>query len=608
MRIVAGEARQVNLSSTITASGSQATLAAVPTTMAVPAGGTLITYAGELTAPAGSAAALDDATIRNPTFTPDVPGLYTVAITATDTVSGATLTLVRTQEVASELSISLTADSSQDALDAVPTTTTPTGGLGLITYSTALELPDRTSGSVSGGATTTPSFTPTIPGLYVLTVTATDAAGQTARASRSVLVGTAAFTISLSATSGTQDNLNAVSTTVTPSGAVGTVTYSAALSKPSTSSSSVSGGTTTTPSFTPDKVGGYTLVVTATDAAGREAKATRYLQVGTSTFSVSIAAISDQAGQTGTITCDSTVSNALGSVTYAWSGEKPDGTAITFSDATAADPTITLSASDIPGNYTVRVVVTDAARVQTASSVTYCRVCDVTTNAARCIYATVTGGAWSWKEQVLIGGVWVDISAYATMTTETDGTLGLSGTTLTIPIGIGTSTAPTGCPDERYVAFSSASATFQALIATGAQWIVTSGETSMQSTLNARWGWGLYTGSGNYDGTTKNIIGVRMGHNGTAYALDSAPTNTSYTEVATAAAVGVRKHSAAMETATSGSWRWDAASDKGAFSPGTGVMSRLYVTACAKTAVTLATTDVVAPWVRLTIMPTAGLS
>lgn len=368
MRIVAGEARQVNLSSTITASGSQTTLAAVPTTMAVPAGGTLIDYAGELTAPAGSAAALDDATIRNPTFTPDVPGLYTVAITATDTVSGATLTLVRTQEVVSELSIALTADSSQDTLNAVATTTTPTGGLGAIAYSTTLLLPDRTSGSVSGGTTTTPSFTPTIAGIYVLTVTATDAAGQTATATRKVLVGTAAFTISLSATSGTQDTLNAVSTTVTPSGAVGSVTYSAALAKPSTSSASVSGGTTTTPSFTPDKVGGYTLVVTATDAAGREAKATRYLQVGTAALSVSIAAISNQTTPTGTINCDSTVTGAVGSVVYAWTGTKSDGTAVSFSDATAADPAVTLSINDRPGVYTVAVTVTDAAgRTATAT-------------------------------------------------------------------------------------------------------------------------------------------------------------------------------------------------------------------------------------------------
>ena len=99
----------------------------------------------------------------------------------------------------SELSISLTADSSQDTLDAVSTTTTPTGGLGAIAYATTLLLPDRTSGAVSGGTTTTPSFTPTIAGLYVLTVTATDAAGQTATASRKVLVGTAALSVSITA-------------------------------------------------------------------------------------------------------------------------------------------------------------------------------------------------------------------------------------------------------------------------------------------------------------------------------------------------------------------------------------------------------------------------
>lgn len=268
---------QVILSSSITASGSQATLAAVQTTMDVPTGGTLITYAGELTAPAGSAAALDNAAIRNPTFTPDVPGIYTVAITATDTESGATLTLVRTQEVVSELSISLTADSSQDTLDAVPTTTTPTGGLGSIAYATTLLLPDRTSGAVSGGTTTTPSFTPTIAGIYVLTVTATDAAGQTATATRKVLVGTAEL-------------------------------------------------------------------------------------------AVSIAAISNQTTPTGTINCDSTVTGPVGAVVYAWTGTKSDGTAVSFADPAAADATFDLSINDRPGVYTVAVTVTDAAgRTATAT-------------------------------------------------------------------------------------------------------------------------------------------------------------------------------------------------------------------------------------------------
>lgn len=278
MRVVAGEARQVNLTATITNSGSQATLGAVQTTLTVgsESAGPFV-YVGALTRPAGSSASLDATNTANPSFTPDVPGTYAVTLTATDSVNGATVTKVRTQEVASALSISLTADSSQDALDAVPTTVTPTGGLGLIIYSAAVLLPDRTSGSVSGGTTTTPSFTPTIAGIYVLTVTATDAAGQVATASRKVLVGTAAL-------------------------------------------------------------------------------------------SVSIAAISNQTTPTGTILCDSTVTGAVGSVVYAWTGTKSDGTAVSFSDATAADPTVTLSINDRPGVYTVAVTVTDAAgRTATAT-------------------------------------------------------------------------------------------------------------------------------------------------------------------------------------------------------------------------------------------------
>lgn len=283
MRVVAGEARQVNLTSTITASGSQTTLAAVQTTMAVPTGGTSFTYAGELTAPTGSAAALDDDTIRNPTFTPDVPGLYTVTITATDAASGASLTLVRTQEVASELSIALTADSSQNTLDAVPTTVTPTGGLGLIAYSAAVLLPDRTAGAVSGGTTTTPSFTPTIAGLYVLTVTATDAAGQTATATRKVLVGTAALSVSIAAISNQTAATGTINCDSTASGAVGSVTYAWTGTKPDGTAASFADAAATDTTITlsaSDRWGTYTVAVTATDAAGRTARATTTFRVG----------------------------------------------------------------------------------------------------------------------------------------------------------------------------------------------------------------------------------------------------------------------------------------------------------------------------------------
>jgi hypothetical protein len=283
MRIVAGDARQVTLTASITSPTSQATLAARQVTL-TPSGGTAYTYSGALTRPTGSGAALDNAAIADPSFTPDVPGSYVVTITATDTASGATVTRSSTLEVRSPLSISL------------------------------------------------------------------------------------------SSTSSTQDNLNAVSTTVTPTGGLGTITYSATLTPPTGGTTTVTGPTTTTPSFTPDRAGGWRLTVTATDAAGQTATTTRLVEVGTSALSVSIGAISDQTAATGTINCDATVSGGLGSLSYAWTGEGPDGAALSFADPAAANTTLTLSASKRPGNYTVTVTVTDSARAQTARATVTFRV------------------------------------------------------------------------------------------------------------------------------------------------------------------------------------------------------------------------------------------
>lgn len=506
---------QVILSSSITASGSQATLAAVQTTMDVPTGGTLITYAGELTAPAGSAAALDNAAIRNPTFTPDVPGIYTVAITATDTESGATLTLVRTQEVVSELSIALTADSSQDTLDAVSTTTTPTGGLGAIAYATTLLLPDRTSGAVSGGTTTTPSFTPTIAGLYVLTVTATDAAGQTATASRKVLVGTAALSVSITA------------------------------------------------------IGNNASLPTS----GTEALA-----------------------------CSA--SGAVGSVTYAWTVTDPSGASVTPADATAASTTIAYTSSQQPGQWTAIVTVTDAAGRTARAAELWTTGGLPTSTTPRSILIYVSGGAPLWKEQVLIGSHWVDVAGSSgSLTTETDGGVTFSGTTMTIPDALAASSTGQGCPDERYVAFSSASAALQALIATGAQLKLTFDQTSIANNDFARWGGAITSAAGSFDTAGENIIGARFGWETSAYRMQIAAASGGYNNATTSASLGPVQFGSQVGTANTGRVYWAAATYGSNLSGGTTTPTRLYLLGSAQTSPTSGTTAIVNPTIRAAFYP-----
>lgn len=403
--------------------------------------------------------------------------------------------------------------------------------------------------------------------------------------------------------SSAQNTLAAVQTTITPSGG-SAYTYAGALTVPTGSGAALDSATTANPSFTPDVVGVYVVTLTATDTvSGASVTKVRTQEVGTTTLSVSIAAISDQSGQTGTISCDSTVSNAIGALTYAWSGEKPDGTAVTFSSSSAADPTITLSDDDVPGNYTVSVTVTDAARRESVSASRSFRVGDVTDSAPRAILVCVEGGVLGWREQQRIGGLWRDLGAHAALTTETDGGVTFAGANLTIPSGLAVSTQPSADPDARYVAISSTSAAFQALWAKGAVWIMTVEETAMETTANARWGVALAFPTGDFDAGAENNIAIRLGHNGAAFSLDRAATNASYTSVATAATVGQRRLAAAVATATSGSHHWPVASDVGSFTPSATAPTRLYVQASAVSSPTAATTLVTAPRVRLAVYP-----
>lgn len=516
MRVVAGEARQVNLSSTITASGSQATLGAVQTTMAVPTGGTSFTYAGELTAPTGSAAALDDDTIRNPTFTPDVPGLYTVTITATDAASGASLTLVRTQEVASALSISLTASSSQSTLAAISTVATPTGGLG-------------------------------------------------------------------------------------------TITYQHTLTRPAASAASLTGDTTTTSSVTPDKAGSYTIVVVATDASGQTARAERVVEV-VSTLAVSIAAVSDSASRptSGTQALDSTVTGGLGTLSYAWTGKDPGGGNISFSDAAAADPTVTYAATQLPGLWTATVVVTDSARAQTASATVRWTTGGMpTATTPRAIYVAVVAGVPSWKEQVLIGSEWVDVGAYAALTTETDGGVTFSGTTMTLPSGLAATTTPHASGDERYVAFTSCTAALQALVAAGGRWQLDVNADTVENVDYGRIGWSVSSAAGSFDAAGENLLHARLGWDVTAgaYRLQIAASSGSFNNADTSASLGVLRFGAQIATANTGGVYAPAWSYNSSFTPGTDVPTRLYVTGSAQTSATAATIAVGNPTARLAFFP-----
>src|SRR4029079_6489083 len=142
--------------------------------------GTPITYAWRIvTQPSGSKAVLLNATSKTPSFTPQVAGPYTFALT----VSDGALT-----SPADEVVITVTDDNCPPIADAGADQKVTTGQLVTLTgagstdpnddpltYSWRFQSkPDGSSATLAAATTVSPTFTPDRAGLYVLSLTVSD--------------------------------------------------------------------------------------------------------------------------------------------------------------------------------------------------------------------------------------------------------------------------------------------------------------------------------------------------------------------------------------------------------------------------------------------------
>lgn len=149
------------------------------------------------------------------------------------------------------------------------------------------------------------------------------------------------------------------SASVDPAG--GSLTYSSTMDVvPATSATTLVDATTSTPDFTPDKIGAYSGLLTVTDVGGRTDTSRWYREVR-SALTLSIDAVADQL-TLAAISLNSTASGGIGTLTYDWT---VNGATTGLSDATAADPTFTPS---VAGPHVAVCTVTDAAgQTRTAS-------------------------------------------------------------------------------------------------------------------------------------------------------------------------------------------------------------------------------------------------
>ncbi len=149
---------------------------------ASPSGGNgSYTYAWTLTSPVGSAAELSDPTAPSPTFTPDLAGSYTVALTVTDgngVASPAVFLTVVVHEGPVPVAVSIVAAPNPAVVgQTVTLSASPSGGNGSYTYAWTLSPPPGSMSALSDPADPSPTFKADLAGSYTVALTVTDGNG-----------------------------------------------------------------------------------------------------------------------------------------------------------------------------------------------------------------------------------------------------------------------------------------------------------------------------------------------------------------------------------------------------------------------------------------------
>ena len=249
-----------------------------------------IFYKWVLERPTGSAAVLSDATLPRPTFIADVKGVYKAYLTVYD---GKLYSECNPLVTLSRCSVTITADNANAKPIAVPTVT----GSQNVTINTLVSLdgtnstdansdtltytwswmyaPSTTPPALSSTTAARPTFTPTVPGVHVLTLVVNDNKNQTNSVSDPTPISITASAVNSQpeANAGTDRTVTTNATvtltgTATDANLTDTLTYKWYLkSKPALSTATLTIPTLApkTATFTPDVVGMYVAVLIVND-------------------------------------------------------------------------------------------------------------------------------------------------------------------------------------------------------------------------------------------------------------------------------------------------------------------------------------------------------
>ncbi|HEY9159531.1 MAG TPA: PKD domain-containing protein [Desulfomonilia bacterium] len=365
----AGPDQNVSFNQTVHLNGSGST---------DPEGHTL-TYAWTMiSTPSGSSAALAGADTIAPTFVADKSGAYVISLVVSDgvnTSSSDTVTITAsnhapTANAGSDISLvygygDVAHLDGSGSSDQDPDTT--------LTYAwTITSRPAGSTAALSNSTIVNPTFLPDKEGSYTVSLVVSD--GELFSSPDTVIIN--ATNQAPHAEAG--DNQTAAwNTLVTLNGGgsydpeLHALTYSWAFtSRPTNSNATLTGATTVSPSFTPDKTGVYIITLTVSDG------------VNTASDSVTVTvpnntpiadAGTDQniffgTGLTATLDGSASHDPENDPLTYHWTiVSAPVGSSASLSDPNAEKPMLT---PDMKGTYLISLVVSDGVNVSAADSVT----------------------------------------------------------------------------------------------------------------------------------------------------------------------------------------------------------------------------------------------
>ena len=316
-------------------------------------------------APTGSTATLDSAA-ASPTFTPNVPGAYTLHLSVTDhnhVQAGVASITLAVNPAPSAGPITSTPDPA-DTGQTITVSASTSGGTGAFAYAWTLTGKPAGSNAALSSSAISPTFVPDKGGVYTVALTVTDGNGV------EVIVNPLAITViaapsinSISANPNPADAGQTVHFSASIGGGTVPYSYSWTLTSPSGLVTHLAGAT---PSLVVNEVGAYSVAMVVTDGNGVSSSPMSItLTVHTDPNAGIITATPTPSDLTQPVTVSGNPSGGTGTYTFTWTLSVPTGSSAALSSTTVTSPTFT---PDILGTYHLTLVVTDSNLISSPAS------------------------------------------------------------------------------------------------------------------------------------------------------------------------------------------------------------------------------------------------